>query len=971
MRPVRPTRLVRLTVRRETALPAEAVPQARDDASRLDEKVLAAGTTLRFVLLLLLLVTAGVTMIPSAVWQLLASSETADKEAACSLAAGIDPSWSLDKHMLQYAENESVLDACIDRYTQDFSGVSLGVGALAIATVVAVYWLLPVWKTRGSKVVPLDAMDVHGTLRPLLDELVALAGLTGPPRFVVAPAAVTASAVVFGRWRRPTICLDGGLIATSDTQRDRFRAVLLHELAHVRNGDVGVTYFTVALWRVFLVLILPLWVAMSLGALFLTGTPEGRGVYAPFNTHTLVFGCLIVVAVYLTRAGILRNRETYADLMAARWGASQEPWEIPAQRRSGVFSTALARFVELWHTHPSWALRRMSLTDPKVLFGLESLPLFLTGFATDMLVWNLRFLPYSLLPVKVLLVAGLIGGIGGVALWRAVVYALLTGRPAPSGWPVGLWLGSGIALGELIGPEAGANSWLPTHPEALLILVAALVLVMTWTAHNAEWWIRSWRGRSLGPAMVMGVAAPSLALATVLHMWEAWAEDLTQGWPFSAAGVLSTYGMPGVPPADIGPLLEVIAVVSWFPGAGGELTSLWWGPVLLWVLPLLVLTIQPPVRRAGWLVRALPGSVEPLAPRALGPGRLLAAGLAGGVVCWAGLAMALAHLNTPDPAAVRMTGPFQLVHMWWPVLVIWCAMALTAACVAAVTESAWLLAGLVAAGTTGLLGAGGTYLLMRTDGCLGPFNTMTNMCRWWPDVVAATLVEHGLTYVLSFGTLAAGLAAFAGRGAGLLRLRLGRTRRRPAAAPGSKRPPRRKWQRSARVVAVVVVAAGIGATALAVDTSAPTHRSDRRPELMLDQSRPTTSASMARSQGNAWAALGGLDHIMALSAAEKDFYAEFAPGGSIATLTPTCVGLGRAVKRAEAYFPVPSPAGQQAWSGMLTRFQQLATACRDFGTGPSPRTFRAATVADQEAFDAKWVMFDWLEGSGAARRKPA
>ncbi|WP_405826367.1 M56 family metallopeptidase [Streptomyces sp. NBC_00838] len=919
------------------------------------------------MLLLMLLVTAGMTMIPLAVWQLLASSETADKEAACSLAAGIDPGWSLDKHMLQYAENEFVLDACIDRYAQDFSGVSLGVGAVAIATVVALYWLLPVWKTRRSKVVPLDAMDVHGTLRPLLDELVAIAGLTGPPRFVVAPAEVTASAVVFGRWHRPTICLDGGLIATSDTQRDRFRAVVLHELAHVRNGDVGVTYFTVALWRVFLVLVLPLWVAMSLGALFLTGTPEGRGVYAPFNTHTLVFGCLIVVAVYLTRAGILRNREIYADLMAARWGASQEPWEITAPRRSTMF----ARFVELWHTHPSWALRRTSLTDPKVLFGLETLPMFLTGFAADMLVWNLGSLPYSLLPVKVVLVAGLVVGIGGVVLWRAVVYALLTGRPAPSGWPVGLWLGFGVALGELIGPGAGANSWLPTHPEALLILVAALVLVMTWTAHNAEWWIRSWRGRSLDPAMVMGVTAPSLALATVLYAWEAWAEDLTQGWPFSAAGVLSTYGMPGVPPADIGPLLKVIAVVSFFPGAEGELRSLWWGPVLLWVLPLLALTIRPSVRRARWLVRALPGSVEPLTPRALGPGRLLAAGLAGGVVCWAGLAMALAHLNTPDPAAVRMTGPFQLVHMWWPVLVIWCAMALTAACVAAVTDSAWLPAGLVAAGTTGLLGAGGTYLLMRTDGCLGPFNTMTNMCRWWPNVVAGTLVEHGLTYVLSFGTLVAGLAAFAGRGAGLLWRRLGRTWRRPAAPPGAKRPPRQRCQRGARVVAVVVVAAGFGATALAVDTSAPTHRSDWRPELMLNQSRPTTSASMARRQGNAWAALEGLDHIKALSAAEKDFYAEFAPGGSTIALTPTCVELGRAVKRAEAYFPVPSPVGQQAWSDMLTRFQQLATACWDFVTEPSPRTFRAATVADQEAFDAKWEMFDWLEGSGAARRKPA
>ncbi|MEV7656287.1 M56 family metallopeptidase [Streptomyces anulatus] len=921
------------------------------------------------MLLLLLLVTAGVTMIPSAVWQLLASSEVADKEGACWLAAGVDPGWSWDKGLLQSAQNEAALDACLDQFSQDFRSVSLGVGAVLIATVVALYWLLPVWKTRRSKVVPLDAMDVHGTLRPLLDALVATAGLAKPPCFVVAPAAVTASAVVFGRWRRATICLDGGLIATSDTQRDRFRAVVLHELAHVRNGDVGVTYFTVALWRVFLTLVLPLWTVMGLGSLFVTGTPEGRGWYAPFNTHNLVFGCLIVVAVYLTRAGVLRNRETYADLMAARWGASQVPWEVSAPQRSGVLSTTLARFVELWHTHPSWALRRMSLTDPKALFGLSSLPLFLTGLAGDMLVWNIGFVPYSLLPAKAMLVSGLVGGIGGVALWRAVLYALLTGRSAPSGWHVGLWLGFGIALGELIGPGAGGNRWLPTHPEALLILVASLVLVMTWTAQNAEWWIRSWRGRSLGPAMALGVVASSLALATVLYWWYSWAEDLTQGWPYSAAGVLSTYGMPGVPPPHIGPLLEVIAVVGWFPGSDGALQSLWWAPVLLWVLPLLALTIQKPARPAKWLVRALPAPATQLAPRALGPGRLLAAGLAGGVVCWAGLAMALAHLNTPNPAAVRMTGPFQLVHMWWPILVICCAMALTAACVAAVMDSAWLLAGLVSAGTTALLGAGGAYLLMRTDGCLGPFNTRTNMCRWWPDVVASTLVEFGLALILSFGTLAAGLAAFAGRGVGLLWRRLGRTRQQQAARPTTKQPPRRMWRRGAHVVAVVVMVTALGATALAIDMSDPPHRSDQRPEVVLEQSRPTPSASMARIQGNAWAVLGGLHHIKALSAAEKDFYTAFAPGGSIGALNLACGEVSRAVKQAKVYFTVPSPTGQQVWSGMLTRFQHLATTCRDFSTQPSPVTFQAAALADREAFDSKWRMLDWLEESGAARRK--
>ncbi|MEV5383062.1 M48 family metalloprotease [Streptomyces sp. NPDC052721] len=963
-------------------LPADAASEAgeRPASAPLDERVLAAGTTLRFVLLLLLLAAAGASMVPGTVWHLLASSETADKEAACWLAAGIDPGVSMNASYVQYTRNASALEECTAQYSQDFTGVSLGVGAVAIATAVAVYWLLPVWRTRRSKIFPLDAMDVHGGLRPLLDELVGIAGLTRPPRFVVDPAAHTAGAVAFGRWRRPTVCLDVGLVVTSDTHRDRFRAVVLHELAHLRNRDIGVTYFTIALGRVFLVLVLLPWAAAGLDILFFTGTPDDRGQFAPFNTHDRVLGGLIVVAVYLTRAGILRNREIYADLMATRWGASREPWEVPAPHRSGVWPRLFTRFVELWHTHPSWALRQRSLTDPKALFALEALPLFLTGLAADILVWHLERLPYSVLPAKAVLVAGLVVGIGGVALWRAVLYALLTGRPTPSGWPVGLWLGSGIVMGELTGPRAAGNHWLPAHPEALLVLVAALVLVMTWTAQNAEWWLRSWHGRSLRPAMLVGLAAPSLALASVLYWWWFLGEVLTDGWPFTTAGLLGSYGMPGLPPAHIGPLLEVVAVVSVLPGTDASAKSLWWAGVLLWMLPLLALATRPPTRRPKWLTGALPETVAPLAPNPSGPGRLLAAGLAGGLVCWAGLAVALAHMHTPDPAAVRMTGPFQLVHLMWPVLVICGAMALTAAVVAAVTDSAWLLAGMVTAGITALLGAGGTYLLMRTDGCLGPLNTMTNMCRWWPNVVAWPLVRIELAYALALGTWVAGLAAFAGRGAGLLVRRPGRTAQHPTARSTAERPLHQVWQRGARVAAVAVVAAGVATSVLTVQAVGPAARSSRPPELMLDQSTSAPSASMVRLQGKAWAAVGGLDHINALSAAERAYTtafeavvnstsdAEFTT--AMGKLDSTCGGLARATKRADAYFTVPDPTGQQMWSRVLTRYQQFATACRNLTSQPSSATAQAATAAHQDAVDSADAMIYWLAETGAIRRKP-
>ncbi|MFI5664398.1 M48 family metalloprotease [Streptomyces sp. NPDC051684] len=964
-------------------MPADAHADAASGAarplapSRLDERVLAAGTTLRFALLLLLLTAAGANMVPRVVRHLLASPELADKAWACWMAAGIDATGSLNAGYVEYAHNVAPLEACTAQYEQDFDGVSLAVGAAALAVAFAVYWLLPVWRTRSSKVAAVDVMDVHGGLRPLLDELVAVAGLTRPPRFVVDPAAVsTAGAVAFGRLRAPTVRLDGGLVALCDTQRDRFRAVVLHELAHLRNGDTTVTYATVALWRVFLALVLLPWAAVSVDILFIAGTPEVRGQFAPFNAHDLALAALLVLAIHLARAGILRNREIYADLMAARWGASAEPWEVPSREPSGAWSRLLGGFLELWRTHPSWALRRASLTDPKALFVLERLPLFLTGLAADVLVWHLGSVSNSALPVKAVLVAGLAVGIAGVALWRAVLYALLAGRRPPSGAPVGLWLGLGLVVGELVGPGSAYNHWLPAHPEALLILVAALVLVMTWTAHNAEWWLGTWRGRSPAPAVLVGLAAPALVLASVLYWWYAEGRALTDGWPYTTAGLLGSYGLPGLPPPDIGPLLDVVAVVGVLPGTDASVDSFWWAGVLLWTVPLLASVARPPSRAPKWLARALPGRAEPLAPNRARPGRLLAAGLAGAVVCWAGLALALSHLHTPDPAAVRMTGPFQLEHLMWPVLVICGAMALTAAVVAAVTRTVWLPAGLVAAGVTGLLGAGATFLLMAADGCLGPLDTMTSTCGWLPGA-AGPLVRTELAYVLCLGTLLAGLAAFVGRGAGLL-ARATRRTRTPTALNQRTHQSRR---RVVPVAAVAVVAASVGAALLATQAAGPATRSARPSEAMLDQSVATPSAELTRLEGKAWAAVGGLDHLNAFMAAERDYTAAVRVAGESASdtefraaireLGPRCTALARTAARAAAYFRVPEPTGQQMWTSVLTRHRQLATACRDLTARPGAGTAEIATTARQSAVDSTDAMLYWLAETGAIRQRPS
>jgi Zn-dependent protease with chaperone function len=270
---------------------------------------------------------------------------------------------------------------------------------LLIAAAGALYWWLPVWKGRRSRVIPLEEIDCQGDLCLLLAELVSVAGLHRAPRFVLDPAAVRTSAVVFGRPRRYTVCLYGGLVARRAVDPEGFRSVVLHELAHIRNGDVGITYATVALWRVFLVAVLLPCGARDVQLLFsgqFLRTDSISWVYWPgmvpdVRRNVLLFA-FTAVLVYLSRADILRSREIYADLAAVGWGAGPGTWHhgadgVAARSRIGG---VLASFTELWRTHPRWDRRRHSLTDPSELFGLQALPTFLTGAAAMLVAEQLR-----------------------------------------------------------------------------------------------------------------------------------------------------------------------------------------------------------------------------------------------------------------------------------------------------------------------------------------------------------------------------------------------------------------------------------------------------------------------------------------------------------------------------------------------------------------------------------------------------
>jgi Zn-dependent protease with chaperone function len=948
-----------------------AVEREPRRAHALDERLLSSGTTLRF-LLLLVLFSAGSLSMTSNLAEYFSGSTSHQLE--CNLADGFDPSapYRSQQAFTAAQPRSGPLAACF-AHAPNVAWVPFAVTAALIAAAYGLYRLLPIWKGRSSQVTLLEEVDVRGTLQPLLDALVAEAGLGGPPQDDLATetalgdepmddpvtgaalgddlpprfgvkATTTANAVVFGTRKRATVCLHGGLVALSVKEPDRFRAVVLHELAHVRNGDIGITYATVALWRVFLTAVLLPQVGWLAYGAFRDRLPVYFGDTA-FETHALVQEILIVVLVCLARADILRTRELYADLDAVHWKASQKAWDISEGQRTDEPvrpARAWMSFLELWRTHPSWTVRRRSLTDSASLFALSALPMFITGAAADIASADLlNVLPSSgaFFDLQSLLLAGLIAAIAGVALWRAVAHAVLTGGRAPSGWRAGMWIGAGLALCELTDGYVVGDQWLPTYPEALLILVAMTVLVTVWTAQYAELKIRTVRGRSLRPAMVTGLLAPWLVLAFSLYWWFGQGFLLVYGWSWSVSSQLATIGLRGLPTAHPDLVLQIATVLIILPGIVDQsFGGLWWTVPLLWLMPLWAWTRRPLSVAPQWLVNALPDVPDPTPLPAHLPclGRILRAGALGGLAACMGLLVVRAATHTQRRLFTIQWGGYELSFITWVAITVSAAAILTAIAVALFgPQRLLLLNSLITGGIASLIGLSFQCALATVDGCLGPLNVQSTACAWRPTQALNNGLLIALGDTLCLAVVTAAIAAAVVSAIRTLTTRGIEPRCDPTRAEDG--AAARGLVRQRIVVGVITVAVVVAiASALHTYPDSPVGS----PTTAAIQSGPTLDAptggqvpsSVQYLQFASWDGLGGYNLAEAFISEDNSFVAAYniAADMSVNTRVKTpqvCVDLSRTVRKADAYFPLPIADGQRLWAQTIQQDRVLADAC--------------------------------------------
>lgn len=346
---------------------------------------------------------------------------------------------------------------------------------LVLAVAALLYAAHPRVLRRRYRMRQLDPSDA-ALLLAELERLRRVAG-AGRVRFLSRPFDPVPSAFVHGLPGRRAVVLSAGLVVRFHTDRAAFRAVVLHELAHVRNRDVDQTYAALALTGAFTLVV-------SGAAVWLCVTADSYPRHAA-GFVLRVAGLLVVTGVLL--AALFRAREFQADARLGAWGAEGEA--LP-RILAGMPSPVRRGRPRL---HPTPAARLAALRGSAPLFGQDFLGGLGIGLTAMIGQAGLSRAAWLLEPdvsravwvhvgMAVLVAAAVVGG-----RWR-LESGLDTRSEAGRVWPFGTGLSTGMALGPLLSLEAAVG-----RIDVLGLLVWMVVwtpLVIALTAPVTCWVVR-------------------------------------------------------------------------------------------------------------------------------------------------------------------------------------------------------------------------------------------------------------------------------------------------------------------------------------------------------------------------------------------------------------------------------------------------------------------------------------------------
>ena len=508
-----------------------------------------------------------------------------------------EPGWAE-----QYVALREAYPGC---FVRPYPELPLGSGQtlaalVLLAACLAAYAGWPRWRIIRYGLVPAESLPGVG------ERLVELRRLSGAKaRFLVDLHSPRATGLAFGRAGRRYVLVNRGLIGLGARDPTAFDAIVLHELAHIRNRDVDVAYLTVLLWRLFVAVF-----CVPVAVLF--NEALDQAAYERSGHVGLLFQlALLAVLVLLTHHAVLRERELEADARAAHWAGGGDPLRrIFAGPAAGPSRAELAELENwgwprrlahrLFSTHPDAVERTAALATPGTWLAPSPAHAGVIGLTVG-LIWTPALLvcaavlqdvhalhgPFRYLPdVAVLALAPLVVLLGlavGAMVWRGVLCLGAGARMWARVNLVGLALGGALAAGELLtaqyspfGPagvgvlNASVLSPGPRLAYAGLLLAGGWLLVV-WQAGCAAAWratvVRARRPRLLTRLGIGAGLVPLLVwLPGLMGLRLAYA-DPEQG---ASAGAYLGYladGFAALVPYPM--LLAVAALLAAIPAAGG------------------------------------------------------------------------------------------------------------------------------------------------------------------------------------------------------------------------------------------------------------------------------------------------------------------------------------------------------------------------------------------------------------------
>jgi hypothetical protein len=515
-------------------------------APRLNPFLLPSETTIRFVLLIAAILTASL-LISNILGPRFFVPDLKSVASECKKNAIL----KIDqKRTYTDSEEQKILEdfkiataKCMVPYYQalilwKISGVLLVLGLAAL-----LYWFFPIWRLWFEKLVPLDAEDPPEIFTYVQDLCLEI-GFVRAPRFVWSKLNPGRNARAFGRLGRYYVTLPNGLITTFYHDKQTFRSILLHELAHLRNGDVSKGYFTLALGWAFQIELL----------LFILLDGKAMIQYPTLFATILISSLLLSVFVTLRCNAVIRVRELYADVRASVWdtlpSSLAKILETPNspkgiwQRLRQVHPDTDERQKVLNETHRLLYIDKWEFLAVGIIIGLAIIPA-LELFQAFLQVLAVYTGLFSLLEmdewVTALVFAPFIVGIVGLCIWRETFAKLIRNEKPRNILQVSTYLGLGIGLGMFF-PFNEASFFfqlvLGTNTNFLLLFLSTIV----WTVFlslflllfvklinvHAQMWLQiaiaSRSPRSLHLTCIVGLGVASFVLyvgfAEYLYIYE-------------------------------------------------------------------------------------------------------------------------------------------------------------------------------------------------------------------------------------------------------------------------------------------------------------------------------------------------------------------------------------------------------------------------------------------------------------------